>query len=168
MRTSGAPFCHGEAGDLAQRHARLLRHGAAVLVLGRDVHDVRDKVGVPGIYYAGSHGFDIIGPDGTPVRGDDKLDFARYLPSLEEASTMLEQRLAAVTGSQVERKKYAIAIHYRRVAERVPEHASVARRMLEIQRAKVEKGWLYLKEKARATELGARLLAELEREVEAL
>jgi len=87
------------------------------VVSGRDVNDVRSKVDVPGIYYAGSHGFDIIAPDGIPVH-DDRLDaFHTYLDSLGRATRDLEQRLATVDGSQIERKKYAIAVHYRRVAE---------------------------------------------------
>lgn len=84
---------------------------------GRDVNDVRDKMGVDGIYYAGSHGFDIIGPDGEPVTDTGLQDFSRYLGPLDRATEALEERLADVEGSQVERKKFAIAVHYRRVAD---------------------------------------------------
>ena len=28
---------------------------------GRDLADIRDRVGLPGIWYAGSHGFELIG-----------------------------------------------------------------------------------------------------------
>ncbi len=87
------------------------------VVSGRDVADVRDKVQVEGIYYAGSHGFDIIGPDGEPVV-DDRLDrFQEYLGPLDLAMGELESQLAAVSGAQVERKRFAIAVHYRRVAD---------------------------------------------------
>jgi alpha,alpha-trehalase len=87
------------------------------VVSGRDVDDVRSKVDVPGIYYAGSHGFDIVAPDGKPVE-DDRLDtFNSYLDSLDRATHELEQRLDGVDGAQIERKKFAIAVHYRRVAE---------------------------------------------------
>ena len=72
---------------------------------------------MPGIYYAGSHGFDIIAPDGKPVE-DDRLDtFNTYLDSLDRATHELELRLEGVDGAQIERKKFAIAVHYRRVAE---------------------------------------------------
>jgi len=87
------------------------------IVSGRDVGDVRDKVQVPGIYYAGSHGFDIVGPDGNPVV-DERLDrFRVYLDPLDAATEMLQARLEAVPGAQVERKRFAIAVHYRRVAD---------------------------------------------------
>jgi alpha,alpha-trehalase len=82
---------------------------------GRDVADVRDKMGVKGIYYAGSHGFDILGPDGEPVAGERLREIDRYLAPLEEAGELLERRLGGIDGSQVERKRYAIAVHFRRV-----------------------------------------------------
>ncbi len=87
------------------------------VVSGRDVADVRDKVQVPGIYYAGSHGFDIISPSGEPVV-DERLDrFRIYLDPLDTATALLNERLRDVPGAQVERKRFAIAVHYRRVAE---------------------------------------------------
>ena len=87
------------------------------VVSGRDVADVRDKVQVPGIYYAGSHGFDIISPSGEPVV-DERLDrFTAYLAPLDAATAQLEDRLQNVDGAQVERKQFAIAVHYRRVAD---------------------------------------------------
>ena len=32
--------------------------------------DIRDRIGIPGIWYSGSHGFEIIGPDGKHRRND--------------------------------------------------------------------------------------------------
>ncbi len=87
------------------------------VVSGRDVADVRSKVDVPGIYYAGSHGFDIVAPSGEPVV-DERLDrFGDYLDPLDKATEMLEAQLGEVPGAQVERKRFAIAVHYRRVAD---------------------------------------------------
>ncbi|MDJ0791613.1 MAG: trehalose-phosphatase [Acidimicrobiia bacterium] len=87
------------------------------VVSGRDVTDVRGKVDLPGIYYAGSHGFDIIGASGEPVT-DERLDqFHQYLGPLDLATATLEEKLAGIDGALVERKKYAIAVHYRMVAE---------------------------------------------------
>lgn len=87
------------------------------VVSGRDVNDVRDKMRVEGIYYAGSHGFDIVGPDGEPIADIGLQDFSQYLGPLDCATRLLEARLVDVPGSQVERKQFAIAVHYRRVAE---------------------------------------------------
>jgi alpha,alpha-trehalase len=35
------------------------------ILSGRDLADIRTRVGIPGIWYAGSHGFELTGPDGT-------------------------------------------------------------------------------------------------------
>ncbi len=110
---------HPDLALLSEETKRALEELASVMtvavVSGRDVTDVRDKIQLSGIYYAGSHGFDIIGPDGEPVV-DERLDqFQRYLEPLDTATAMLEERLRNVEGSQVERKRFAIAVHYRRV-----------------------------------------------------
>jgi trehalose-phosphatase len=75
---------------------------------GRDLADVRRLVGVPGIVYAGSHGFDVIEPDGTAHRWGTE-----YLPDLDRAGSELATGLARFPGARVERKAFAIAVHYR-------------------------------------------------------
>lgn len=85
------------------------------VISGRDLQDVRSKVGVDGIYYAGSHGFDIVGPDGRPT-GEDLIDrFSAYLAPLKDAGDDIEDRLSGIEGVLVERKRFATAIHYRNV-----------------------------------------------------
>jgi len=87
------------------------------VISGRDVADVRGKVDLPGIFYAGSHGFDIIDPDGNAVV-DEQLDrFHVYLDPLDQVAEVLNERLAYIPGARVERKRFAIAIHYRQVAD---------------------------------------------------
>jgi trehalose 6-phosphate phosphatase len=82
------------------------------IVSGRDLDDVRAKVGVPGIAYAGSHGFDILHPDGTR----HQLATA-HVEVLDQAEQVLLERLADVAGARVERKRFAIAVHDRRVED---------------------------------------------------
>ena len=96
---------------------------ATVAILsGRDADDVIGKVGVPGLYYAGSHGFDIRTPSGDAAGGDlDRFD--AFLPELEAAEGELRDALADVPGSNIERKRYAIAVHYRQVPNE--HHATV-------------------------------------------
>lgn len=84
------------------------------IVSGRDLADVRRLVGIEGLVYAGSHGFDIAGPAGA-VPGGSERD--RFLPLLAAAQAELEAALAGVAGAQVERKKYSVAVHYRNVAD---------------------------------------------------
>lgn len=93
------------------------------ILSGRDVADVIDKIGVDGIFYAGSHGFDIRSPDGGAV-GGDLSRFDAFLPELDATERELRSQLADVPGSNVERKRFAIAVHYRQVPE--SHHQTVA------------------------------------------
>src|SRR5215212_6945842 len=51
--------------DSTRQVVRTLSERVPVAILsGRDLDDVRLRVGIDGIVYAGSHGFDIAGPGG--------------------------------------------------------------------------------------------------------
>ena len=95
--------------------ARLAALCPVAIISGRDLADVRMLVGVDGLVYAGSHGFDIAGPNGSTA-GSSERD--QYLPMLAQAEGALKDRLAEIGGAQLERKKYSVAVHYRNVAER--------------------------------------------------
>ncbi len=93
---------------------RLTRRCAVAVVSGRDRRDVARLVGLGSIFYAGSHGFDIAGPDG---RERDYEDAARFRPALRQAEDELRGALAGIDGVLVEGKKFAIAVHFRLVAD---------------------------------------------------
>ncbi|QCN94803.1 trehalose-phosphatase [Azospirillum argentinense] len=80
------------------------------VVSGRDLEDVARHVGIDDLIYAGSHGFDIRGPGLRTQIGEE------YLGDLDAAEAELLRRLHGVEGALVERKRFAIAIHTRRVA----------------------------------------------------
>ncbi len=82
------------------------------VISGRDLRDVRNMVGIDGIVYAGSHGFEIEGPKSRRAELQQGKDF---LPALEEAEKQLRDILRPVEGVLVERKKFSIAVHYRKV-----------------------------------------------------
>jgi trehalose-phosphatase len=83
------------------------------IVSGRDVVTMRRLVGLDSLYYAGSHGFEIGGPKGW----HDALEKGvEALPELDRAERELHEALADIEGHAVERKRFSIAIHYRRVA----------------------------------------------------
>jgi trehalose 6-phosphate phosphatase len=100
---------------LPPRNRRVLEelaHRCCVAVLsGRDLRDVRDQVGVDELWYGGSHGFEFIGPAGQHVVHDAGQ---AALPDLDAA----DRRVAEldVPGMLVERKRFALAVHYRNVA----------------------------------------------------
>jgi alpha,alpha-trehalase len=83
------------------------------VVSGRDLSDIRKRVAVEDIYYAGSHGFEIIDPEDQPL---ENRKFADFLPKMDRAEDSLYQRIKDVSGARVERKKYSIAVHYRQAA----------------------------------------------------
>ena len=77
---------------------------------GRGLDDIRDRVGIPGLWYAGSHGFEIVSPDGGYHSNETA---AAAVPILADAAAELTERLAPVAGVRVEHKRYAVAVHYR-------------------------------------------------------
>ncbi len=84
------------------------------IISGRDRADVEGLVGLQGMVYAGSHGFDIAGPGGLRREYEQA---AQFVPALEEAEERLHEALGDIEGVIVERKRYAIAVHYRLVAD---------------------------------------------------
>ncbi len=95
----------------AQESLRELAARYPVAVLsGRDLADVQARVGIPGLWYAGSHGFEMVGPDGVHHRNETA---AQAIPVLEDAAKELAGRLAPIAGVAVEHKRYAVAVHYR-------------------------------------------------------
>jgi trehalose-phosphatase len=84
---------------------------------GRDLEDLRQRVNIEEIVYAGSHGFDIVGP-----RGLRKQVAPEFLPILEDAEKELKQKLRDIADARLERKRFSIAAHYREVPdERAPQ-----------------------------------------------
>ena len=88
---------------------RLAERHPTVVVSGRGREDVARLVDLPGLTYAGSHGFDIAG----------ELRFeaaAEAEPEVAAITRTLEDELARFPGAQVEPKRFTVAVHYRRVA----------------------------------------------------
>jgi alpha,alpha-trehalase len=101
--------------DMRDAVTELSRHCPVGIISGRDLEDVRDKVRIDSVIYAGSHGFDIAGPSGLQAKNQIGTEF---LPVLDKAEKELSRQLGSIQGLLVERKKFAIAVHYRLVAPR--------------------------------------------------
>ena len=84
------------------------------VISGRDLNDVRSLIKVDDIFYAGSHGFDIAGPDDWHTENQQGQEF---LPVLETTEKEIKERLKDIPGARVERKKFSIAAHYREVPD---------------------------------------------------
>ena len=87
------------------------------VVSGRDVSFIVEEVGLDDILYLGSHGFDIVTPQDMKLSTGREDEFARFLGSLDEVQAAVEEAVAKIDGAHVERKKYAVAVHYRQVVE---------------------------------------------------
>ncbi|EUA52814.1 trehalose-phosphatase [Mycobacterium xenopi 3993] len=105
---------------------RLLTAQCPVAVLsGRDLADVRQRIGLPGIWYAGSHGFELTGPDGEHHQNDEA---AATIPVLQRAAAELGEQLHHIPGVVVEHKRFGVAVHYRNAArDRVGEVLAAVR-----------------------------------------
>jgi trehalose-phosphatase len=107
---------HPEDALLSDSTRQTLRELAGCLPVailsGRDLDDVRGRVHVDGIVYAGSHGFDIAGGGGLRRQLG-----AAYLSVLQTAETELREALDEIPGAQLERKHFSVAAHYRNVNE---------------------------------------------------
>ncbi|MFZ0565487.1 MAG: trehalose-phosphatase [Chlamydiales bacterium] len=88
------------------------------IVSGRDLRDLIKRIGVDNIFYAGSHGFEIVGPGGLKK----ELDAAEaLLGSLNQIEAQLQLAIKPFKGALIERKHFSIAIHYRNVKDESQE-----------------------------------------------
>jgi trehalose-phosphatase len=81
------------------------------IVTGRALDDIRKRVNIRGILYAAAHGYEI-------TRGSKpllKVGEAHRRP-LRKLADKLEEGLSKIPGTEVEFKRHAVAVHYRRVA----------------------------------------------------
>jgi trehalose-phosphatase len=107
-RPEDAALLDGLAGPLAELAAR--EDTVTAIVSGRGLADVRDRIGLDSLYFAGNHGFEIEGPGITRVH--EAAERAR--PLLEACVADLETALADEPGTEVEDKRWTLSIHHRR------------------------------------------------------
>jgi trehalose-phosphatase len=105
--------------------------GSVAVISGRGLEDLRERVAIPEVIYAGCHGLEIAGP-GLEFRHPDALAQQAMLCAVGET---LARRAPGVTGMRVEAKGLAVAVHYRHVA---PDE--IRRVEIELARAISEQG----------------------------
>lgn len=84
------------------------------VVSGRDLPDLKRRVDLDCVFYAGSHGFDIVGPGTRTLAHEEGTEL---LPHLDAAEAEITERLAGMDGVEIERKRFSLAIHYRNVTD---------------------------------------------------
>jgi len=100
------------SGSMRRALQELAARAPVAILSGRELDDVRRRVNIDSIVYAGSHGFDIAGP-----RGLRRQMATEFLPNLDTAEKELHDALDKIPGAQVERKRFSVAAHYRNVNE---------------------------------------------------
>jgi len=98
---------------VSKKTRRILREAAHLMPLtivsGRDVEDIRMRVGLKKLFYAGSHGLDILGPD----MHLELPEGAEALEDLDRAMEVLVRQFVDIPGVSIGRKRFAIVVHYR-------------------------------------------------------
>ncbi len=105
--------------------ARLAHRHPVAIISGRDLDDVRRRVAIPDAIYAGSHGFDIAGPDGLAFQHPGAI---AAIESLATAEGIVREAVRGISGAFIERKRFTLAVHYRNVA---PDGAPTIARAVE-------------------------------------
>lgn len=83
------------------------------IVSGRSLADVRARIGIDAIYYAGNHGLEIEGPGLNRVQEEAE----RARPALAECARRLAALERAHEGVILEDKRLSLSLHYRKVRD---------------------------------------------------
>ncbi|XP_078446140.1 putative trehalose-phosphate phosphatase F [Wolffia australiana] len=104
------------------------------IISGRSRDKVYEFVGLSDLYYAGSHGMDIVGPVRDSATADDHPNCIRssdkqgkevslfqpaseFVPMIEEVFESLVDSTSDINGANVENNKFCVSVHYRNVDE---------------------------------------------------
>ncbi|KAI5067381.1 hypothetical protein GOP47_0017909 [Adiantum capillus-veneris] len=102
------------------------------IITGRCRDKVYGFVQLPELYYAGSHGMDIMGPaedsngvkaNGTKTLDEEGNEVVLFQPAseftlvMDEIFKLLEEKASKVPGARVEHNKYCVSVHFRCVKE---------------------------------------------------
>lgn len=105
------------------------------IISGRSRDKVKDFVKLGNVYYAGSHGMDIMAPAARPVKTSDgkyhsilnsdkkgnEVIFQpakEFLPAIQEIIAELEEETRKIQGAQVEDNRFCVSVHFRQVQEK--------------------------------------------------
>ncbi|KAJ9164279.1 hypothetical protein P3X46_023878 [Hevea brasiliensis] len=102
------------------------------IISGRSREKVKEFVQLSNVYYAGSHGMDIMAPR-RPVKSCDgkyhtiALDkkgnevlfqpAKKFLPAIQKVRTALREKVMKIQGARIEDNRFCISVHFRQVRE---------------------------------------------------
>ncbi|GKV17593.1 hypothetical protein SLEP1_g28073 [Rubroshorea leprosula] len=124
------PDCAFMSNEMRAAVQKVAMYFPTAIVSGRSRDKVCEFVGLTELYYAGSHGMDIVGPvrqsisDGpncvksTDKQGKDVNLFqpaSEFLPMIEEVFNSLVECTKEIKGAKVENNKFCVSVHFRNV-----------------------------------------------------
>ncbi|XP_020215083.1 trehalose-phosphate phosphatase A [Cajanus cajan] len=128
------PDCAFMSDNMRTAVKKVAEYFPTAIISGRSRDKVYQFVGLTELYYAGSHGMDIIGPvrqsvsDNHPncIRSTDKQGTevnlfqpaAEFLPMINEVLKSLQECTKDIKGAKVENNKFCVSVHYRNVEEK--------------------------------------------------
>ncbi|KAJ8752895.1 hypothetical protein K2173_008630 [Erythroxylum novogranatense] len=128
------PDCAFMSNNMRLSVKKVARYFPTAIISGRSRDKVYEFVGLTELYYAGSHGMDIIGPvtksacvaHSNSIRSTDKQGkevtlfqpASEFLPMIEEVYDSLVESTKDIEGAKVENNKFCVSVHYRNVDEK--------------------------------------------------
>ncbi|KAM1368372.1 hypothetical protein PS1_001709 [Malus domestica] len=113
---------------------RVAKHFPTAIISGRSHDKVYEFVKLNELYYAGSHGMDIMAPVIQSINDDQRNCFkstdkkgkavnlfqpaAEFLPMIREVFKLLVDSTKDIQGAKVEDNKFCVSVHYRNVDEK--------------------------------------------------
>lgn len=103
--------------DIVRRIATMF---PTAIISGRGREKVQSFVKLQELFYAGSHGMDISGPQDDRRHSLEQLAFrpaARFEPIMQEVFRWLQERIKSIPGASVEDNKFCVSVHFRNCEE---------------------------------------------------
>lgn len=112
---------------------QVAKYFPTAIISGRSREKVKEFVKLNNVYYAGSHGMDIV----SPPRAAKSIDISKYstiaidnkanqvpfqpakefLPAIQSMQAALEENVRKIKGAKVENNRFCISVHFRNVRE---------------------------------------------------
>ncbi len=83
------------------------------VISGRSLADVKKRVGLEGLYYAGCHGLEMAGPGFHYLHPQA----VKTRPTIESIARDLRQKMKSIPGITIEDKGWTIAVHFRKAGK---------------------------------------------------
>lgn len=88
------------------------------IISGRSLEDIKKKISVPGLIYAGNHGLELSSGSFQLIHPSAQ----KKIPLMNEIAQRLKSVIQSVAGALLEHKTLTLSVHYRRVEKTKREH----------------------------------------------